>query len=198
MNPKFERFVKKTEPRKRDINAHDDLFPEAKAPAKPAPEPEPWENTTSLFQTFRTSGNQSWLGQDYPAARASFNIINKTLHPDRPLARGIAVLAAKGTSFPDKRENCVRMAKNLLAGESTGEILLRAEPENPYDPNAVAILDAETQTMIGYIPKAQEVNKTYAEALAGERFCGGYIIEAKRTQLKGEENAMILIATGWL
>jgi hypothetical protein len=152
----------------------------------------------SLFEMFKTEGDYSWLKPDNLAAKGAFNLINKYLHPKRDLARGIAILPIKGTSFEDKRINCLKFLSEVRAGESTGEISLVPEPNNPFDPNALAVYDLKNNAMLGYIPKAQEINACYAKSLNENKFCGGYIIEGKNSMLKGEENAMILIATGWI
>lgn len=152
----------------------------------------------SLFEMFKTEGDYSWLKPDNLAAKGAFNLINKYLHPKRDLARGIAILPIKGTSFEDKRINCLKFLSEVRAGESTGEISLVPEPNNPFDPNALAVYDLKNNAMLGYIPKAQEINACYAKSLNENKFCGGYIIEGKNSILKGEENAMILIATGWI
>lgn len=200
MNPRFERFIK-TSKRKRDIDDDElPLFGESQKKESPPviQETEEDEEPTSLFRIYRQNGNESWLKQDNPAARGSFNLFNRTLHPDRPIARGVAVLAAKGTTFPDKRDSCLRAARNLMANEATGEIDLVPEPENPHDPHALAIIEKETGRMLGYVPKASGVNKTYIDAINLGKFCGGYIIEAKESTFKGDPSALIFIATGWL
>lgn len=152
----------------------------------------------SLHEMFKSEGDYAWLKPDSLAAKGAFNLINKTLHPDRTLARGVAIIPIKGSSFEDKRINCLNFLSEIRAGESTGEILLKPEPTNPFDPNAVAVYDIKNDKMLGYIPKAHEINASYAKSLNDEKFCGGYVIEGKNSMLKGEENAMILIATGWV
>jgi hypothetical protein len=202
MDPKFLRFLK--EPKKKSKKesgsdgtipwGKDELWEEKEKPMETEAHTEP----KNLFELFRAESTREWFGQNHAGAKAAYNLMNKTLHPDRPLARGVAILAAKGTSFEDKRMNCLKVAANIEAGEGTGEILLRAEPNNAYDPNAVAIQCAQTGVMLGYIPKAEGVNTTYASALKDEKFTGGYIVEIKHSKLKGEDNVMLLIATGWL
>lgn len=156
------------------------------------------QEPVSLYEMFATEGDYKWLQPDCPATKAAFNLMNKSLHPDRPLAKGIAVLAVKGTSFDDKRLNALESLSQVKAKESSGEIELIPEPQNPFDSNAVAVYDLETKKVLGYIPKAHDINACYSKALQEEKFCGGYIIEGKKSKLKGEDNAMILIATGWL
>jgi hypothetical protein len=158
------------------------------------------EEPSTLHAIFRKYGKEAWLKGDHPALRAQFNLINSTLHPDRPAARGVAVLVLKGTSFEDKRQSCLDVASELDLEEKdqTGEIELVPEPENPFDPYAVLVKDTLKSRAIGYIPKAAEVNKTYAEALADNKFCGGYILETRRSMLKEQRNAMIFVVTGWL
>ena len=156
------------------------------------------QEPVSLYEMFTTEGDYKWLQPDCPATKAAFNLMNKSLHPDRPLAKGIAVLAVKGTSFDDKRLNALESLSQVKAKESSGEIELIPEPQNPFDSNAVAVYDLETKKVLGYIPKAHDINACYSKALPEEKFCGGYIIEGKKSKLKGEDNAMILIATGWL
>jgi hypothetical protein len=152
----------------------------------------------SLFEMFKSEGDYQWLQPDSLAAKGAFNLINKYLHSDRHLAKGVAILPIKGTSFEDKRVNCLKFLSEVSAGESTGEIYLKPEPQNPFDSNAVAVYDMKNNAMLGYIPKAHEINACYAKSLEEGKFCGGYIIEGKNSMLKGEENAMILIATGWI
>jgi hypothetical protein len=155
------------------------------------------EDPKSLFEVFRSQGNKKWLGQDFPAARAAFNLIHNKLHPEKPMAQGIAILAAKGTSFDDKRIACLETLRELKTGENSGEINLIPDPSNPHDPNAVAIFDVKTNRQLGFIPKAKDVNLTYAQSINDGKFVGGYIIDGKISYLKGEENAMLIIATGW-
>lgn len=156
------------------------------------------EQIPSMYAAYQDNGSKKWLEQDNPIARSTFNVINQSLHPDRPAARGVAVLAAKGTTFDDKRSHCLSITQRLRRGETSGEITLVPDPENPFDSNAVGIVEVETGNLIGYIPKANEVNKTYAEALKEGKFCGGYVIEAKASRFKGEDSAVIFVATGWL
>ena len=206
MDPKYERFLKPKEPKsktKKSGKDKDGEIPWEKdelwegEPSNPKQTPEPSE-PKNLFELFKAEATRDWFSQNHPAARAAFNVMNKTLHPERPMARGVAVLAAKGTSFEDKRENCLRVASTVEVGEGTGEILLKAEPDNPYDPNAVGIQCAQSGLMLGYIPKAEGVNATYATALKEGKFTGGYIVEIKHSKLKGQDNVMLLVATGWL
>jgi hypothetical protein len=152
----------------------------------------------SLYEMFKSEGDFKWLQSDCPATKAAFNLINKSLHPERPLARGVAVLAIKGSSFDDKRTNCLTTLSNIQARESSGEIELVPEPTNPFDSNALAIYNKESNQMLGYVPKTQEINACYTKSLQEGKFCGGYIIDGKKGMLKGEENAMLLIATGWI
>jgi hypothetical protein len=152
---------------------------------------------SSLYELYRREGDKNWLKQDNPAARGAFNLINTTLHPESSLAKGVAVLAAKGTSFEDKRINCLETIEAVKAGENSGEIELIPDKNNEFDQNAVGIFDKKTGRQLGFIPKAKEVNKTYAQAIAEGKFCGGYIIDSKKSYLKGEENTMIIIITGW-
>jgi len=156
------------------------------------------EDPKSLFEIFRSQGDKKWLGQDYPATRGAFNLINKSLHPEKPLAEGVAVLAAKGTSFEDKRIACLETLRSIRAGTNTGEVKLVPEPNNPHDPNAVGIFDAQTNRQLGFIPKAKEVNQVYAQSINEGKLVGAYIIDGKETYLKGEENALLIIATGWI
>ena len=201
MNPKYERFIKKSQPGKKSSKKDDGEFSLPGFEAEPAgtewPKGEEEAEPKSFYQIQRTCGNDKWLKQNHPPARASFNVFNTSLHPDRPLADGLAVVPIKGTSFPDKRLGCLAVAEALISGSSTGEVLLMPEPENTFDPNAVAVVDKATMTHLGYIPKAAGANETYAAAMAAGRLCGAYIIEAKLSNLKGEPNAMLLVATGW-
>jgi hypothetical protein len=152
----------------------------------------------NLYQMFKAEGDYNWLKPDSLAAKGSFNLINKGLHPERYLAQGVAVLPIKGSSFGDNRVNCLKFLSEVRAGENNGEIYLKPEPQNQFDPNAVAIYDMKNDKMLGYVPKAQEINACYAKSLSEGKFCGGYIIDGKNSMLKEEENAMILIATGWI
>lgn len=204
MDPRYERFVKKPQTRKAgDKECRDSLLPGMEDPnQRPGQEtytysPGEEEEPKSFYQIQRACGNEKWLKQNHPAARASFNVFNTALHPDRPLANGLAVVPIKGTSFPDKREACLAVARALASGESTGEVLLMPEPENTFDPHAVAVVDKTTKKHLGYVPKAAGANEAYAAAIESGRLCGAYIIEARQSTLKGEPNAMLLLATGW-
>lgn len=190
MDPRYERFIKKTPEKGK------------KERGQPAPETgqlwdDPQGEPASLYQIQRTCGNAKWLEQNHPAARASFNVFNRALHPERPLATGLAVIPVKGTSFPDKRLACVAAAEALISGDGSGEVDLVPEPDNPADPGALSVIETATGKKLGYVPRASGANQTYAAAITAGRLCGAYIIEAKRTTFKGEPNAMLLLATGW-
>jgi hypothetical protein len=156
------------------------------------------EEPKSLFEVFRSQGNKKWLGQDYPAARAAFNLINNSIHPEKPMAEGIAVLAIKGTSFEGKREACLEMYRAVRQGKNSGEVNLIPDPSNPHDPNAVGVFDAKTGKQLGFIPKAKDVNQCYGQSIRDGKFIGGYILDGKETYLKNQENALLIIATGWV
>jgi hypothetical protein len=151
----------------------------------------------SLHEIFQKGGKQSWLTQNHPLLLANFNLINKTLHPERPLAKGVATISLKGTTFPDKRELAIELAERIQTLKSLGEILLEPEPENPYDANALAAIDAETKQRVGYIPKAKELNKAYIEAIEKNQFCGAYIVTTKINTFQGNPSAILTVATGW-
>jgi hypothetical protein len=156
------------------------------------------EHPKNLIGMFREAKNKSWLEQDQPEAKAAFNIINKTLHPERPTARGIAIVPVKGTSFPETREVCNTFASTALAGEIEGEILLEHDKNNAYDEYALSVIDASTGKRLGFIPKANDVNKTYIQAIEQGKFCGGYLIETKSSHRDGERGSLLMIATGWI
>jgi hypothetical protein len=151
----------------------------------------------SLHEIFQKNGKTRWLQQNNPILLAHFNLINKTLHPERPLAKGVANIALKGTTFPDKRELCLQLAERLKHLESNGEVALVPEPENPYDPYALAVIEKETGDRIGYIPKAKELNKTYQAAMKENRLCGAYILTSKINNFQGSPSAILTLATGW-
>lgn len=200
MDPRYEKFIKKAE-KKPSKKTMGDSLP-GMEPAEFVYKPE--ENTgltgepKSFYQIQRECGNASWLKQNHPAARASFNVFNLELHPDRPMATGLAVVTVKGTSFPDKRDAVLAVAKALAAGTSTGEVELVPEPNNAFDPDALAIIDLATKAHIGYVPKAAGANRTYRLATEAGRLCGAYLIEAKQTTYKGEPSAILMLATGWI
>lgn len=147
---------------------------------------------------FEEGKDPSWLSNpNHPKAKQKFNLFNVHLHGERDLADGVAILAAKGTTFDDKRENCIAVAQEIADGKNTGEILLKPEPENPYDPNAVAIYDAKENRMLGYIPRANDINLSYAYAIEIGKFMGGYIVHTKTGKSKGNTSTLLLIATGW-
>jgi len=163
---------------------------------EPSEHKEPLEAPKSLHEIFRAYGKASWLTQNNPALRSSFNIFNKSLHPDRPLAKGVTTICLKGTTFEDKRENCLALTTALTNLKANGEIQLVHEPSNPYDPNALAAVD-EHNKIVGYIPKAKELNKTYLDAIQASRFCGAYIVDAKISNFQGKETAILNLAIGW-
>lgn len=203
MNPKYERFVKKPQTGRKSAGTPGQdcslpgLEPETYTCKPGGADGEPEGEPASFYQIQRTCGNSKWLKQNHPAARASFNVFNTVLHPERTLATGLAVVPIKGTSFPDKRDACLAIAKALAAGTSTGEVNLVPEPENTFDPDALAVVDASNGAHLGYIPKAAGANATYVAAMKADRLCGGYIIEARQSTFKGEPSAMLLVATGW-
>lgn len=206
MNPKYERFIKKPTSRRRSVIDTDDELPGLESPKKQTFVYDPQAATgpaeeegepRSFYEIYRSCGNDKWLQQDQPAAKANFNVFNLTTHPERERASGLAVIVVKGTSFPDKREACVQEAAALAAGESTGEVELRPEPENIYDPDALGVYSIHSGKHLGYIPKAAGANKHYVGAIAAGRLTGAYLIEAKQSKFKGEPSALLFVATGW-
>lgn len=67
----------------------------------------------------------------------------------------------KGNYFR-KKEN-PEAGEIFAALEEGDELRLEAEPENPYDPNAVRVHDAETGTNLGFVQK--EVSPLVADML---------------------------------
>jgi hypothetical protein len=187
INPKYERFLKKKE-------AKENTEPKPKGQGQSA---HTQQETLSLALEFEDRGSQEWLEQNNPAARATFNVINRTKHPERAHAAGLAIVPAKGTSFEDKRENAVTEAKNVRAGEWDGEVELIPEENNPYDPNAILIRSLASGKPLGYIPKANAINATYKKAMKEGRLTGAWIIHAKTSRRNSVEGALLMIATGW-
>ena len=54
----------------------------------------------------------------------------------------------RGTSFRGIEAQAI--AKQLIEGQ---ELVLQREPSNAFDENAIAVVDPETQVMIGYVAK---------------------------------------------
>jgi hypothetical protein len=181
-SPRFERFLK----------------PKEKRGGQPPKEKE--ENTEedpkSLYEILKQTGKSRWLAQNHPLLLANFNLFNKTLHPNRPLANGIATVCLKGTTFEDKRTLGISLAERLHNHQDTGEIELVPDPTNPHDPNALGAYDT-AGNLLGYIPKAQGLNKCYIDAIAKNQLCGAYIADTKISDFKGNKTAILTIATGW-
>jgi len=182
MTPRMQRFLK---PKTARTEKSDEAHSPEKAPK-------------SLHEIFEKMGKTTWLQQNHPMLLAHFNLINTTLNPEKPLAKGVACVALKGTTFPDKRPLCLEIAKKLKNLESAGEILLLPEPNNPHDQYALAAVDKETGDKIGYIPKAKELNKTYIEAIEKNRLCGAHIVSSKINDFQGSPSAILTLCTGWL
>lgn len=183
MTPRMQRFLKPTGIKK--------PTPTEQLPSEPEAPPK------SLHEIFQKSGKASWLNQGNPILLAHFNMINKTLYPECPLAKGVASIALKGTTFPDKRQLCLELAERLQSLKTSGEMLLLPEPNNPHDPQALAVIEKETGDKVGYIPKAKELNKTYQAAMKENRLCGAYIVSSKINNFQGSPSAILTLATGW-
>ena len=117
------------------------------------------------------------------------------LDGDRPLpwtsprlaAAGIEVIRVAGTSY--------RLDALQDSGFAPGSpLVLRAEPENPHDPNAVGVWEAGAGAQAGYVPREQAAD--LAPRLAGleayalwewrdedDRRCGLRILVAPRDSL---------------
>jgi hypothetical protein len=120
-----------------------------------------------------------------------FNEFHIELHPDGKEAKQITTIAAKGTSFDDKKQNCIDFCNEIADGETWGEVVLVPEPSNQYDPNALRIQCAESGKMLGYVQKADGVNKLYIDNL--EKLVGAYVVKSK----KGQRSCMLIVACGW-
>jgi len=183
---KIQKFLKPKTGQKKDLA--DDLFEET-PPRDPSPQ--------NLYQIFLEIGKLSWITKCPPSLTAQFNLVNKTLHPNRNIAKGVACIALKGTTFPDKRPLCLNLAEKLRNNDPNDECDLVPEPENAFDPFALAVLHKQTQEKIGYIPKAKDLNKTYIEAIKLDKFCGAYILHTKVGDFQGSPSAIMTLITGW-
>lgn len=67
-----------------------------------------------------------------------------------PFAREILLLECHiaGTTY---RENIAEIAENLKSG---ADLRLQREPENKFDPSAIAVYDSENR-ILGYVPRAK-------------------------------------------
>ena len=184
----------------------DDLFGEpskttAEASAATQPSPNEDSNVTgeheSLVSIFHKTGDDNWLEQNHPKARAAFNLLNLALNEEAEMADALAICTVKGTSFPDKREACLEETFAIKAGESTGEMMLVPDPTNPYDQFALQVVSKYSGKQVGFIPKAAGANETYIAAMEAGRLTGAFLIEAKKTQFQGKGNAVLILATGW-
>ena len=165
---------------------------------KPAPSEEsfPENEPIGLYEILRRTGKQSWLNQNHPMLLANFNLFNLEKYPNKGLAKGVATICLKGTTFDDKRENCIDLAQRLENQTDTGEITLIPEPNNIHDPHALAAQDSLGR-IVGYIPKAKSLNKIYSDAMDEGKLCGAYIASAKISEFQGKPAAILTLATGW-
>lgn len=152
----------------------------------------------SLHRVFREYGDKTWLmGCREGRLKMFFNIVNRELHPGAPKADEVAVIALKGTTFEDKRYICLDFAHRLIGGDTSGEVILKHEPDNPYDHNALAVLDKQTGQKIGYIPRQFDLNGFYLQEMQKNNLTGAYIMEARISHFNGKETAVLFLTTGW-
>lgn len=92
-----------------------------------------------------------------------------TYHSPELAKRGVCVIRVAGIShYPGAQTSRVNLGSQLA---------LRAEPENPYDRNAVAVWDDDGH-QVGHVP-ATECKRIGDRLARGERVCGMVICDAK-------------------
>lgn len=206
-DPRFLRLLKSPKKRK-EAPEEDTLFSRAE---KPEPCAEEAQGESLLLLAEAQEDILKWIQAktpqpDFRPAVNLFNLINLGNNPESETAKRLTLTVLKGTSFEDKREICLEVVQNIRLGEHSGEIELVQSPyEDSRDPSrsdpwamkAVAKGYSEEQ-FLGYIPKAQGVNQSFCQAKNAGLLCGCYIISAKQTMFKGEENQIITIVAGWV
>lgn len=165
----------------------------------------------SLFLLTATQNNiLKWIQSrtpqpDFRPALNLFNLINLRDNPERKTAKRLTLTVLKGTSFEDKRKICIEVIHNIRLGNHSGEIELIQSPyedvrdpsrNDPWAMKAVAKGYPE-EKFLGYIPKAQGVNQSFCQAKTAGMLCGCYVITAKQTLFKNQENEIVTIVTGW-
>jgi hypothetical protein len=180
MNPKFERLVKK---------------PGRTTDLEPEPTPEP-EFCTPYHLLRPHKAKKAWQQND-PNVRSAIAFYHATKDSDPFGEFDVAIVPLKGTSFEDKRQNCLDFFEALAAGTNDGEVIVVAEENNEYDPNAVVVCDKLSGKKLGYIPRMGDVNAAYKHALAQGRLLCAYIIDGKAGKFASNQTATLNVATVW-
>lgn len=77
-------------------------------------------------------------------------------HGERSISWGDPRLAEAGVDVVKVAGTSYRLDELQDAGFAPGSpVLLRPEPENPHDPNAVGVWDAEGRAQAGFVPRDQ-------------------------------------------
>ena len=98
-----------------------------------------------------------------------------------------------GTTFEPAKTNCLNFWHRVQDGLDNGLVDLVPQPDNPVDPNAIAVHNASEQKRIGWIPAKEGINKTVGRNLALGTFVGAHLLRAEQ----GKLGLTIQIAIGW-
>lgn len=100
---------------------------------------------------------------------ATFYTATGKLNFSTPFAREILLLECyiAGTTY---RENIAEIAETLKAGAT---LSLQREPENKFDPSAIAVYDSENN-ILGYVPRAK--NEVLARLLEAGKHLSAKLI----------------------
>lgn len=210
-DPRFLRLLKSSKTsksKKAAANAGEvDMFQNEEPNTAPVETPEAEsllilaEGSEEILKWIKSKTADSTFGP----ALSLFNLFNKGTNPDAPLAKQLTLTVLKGTSFADKRDTCMNLIRSIRQGEHDGEIELVHSPylddndptrNDPWAMKAVPKGYPE-EKFLGYIPKAQGINKSFTQAMQAGMGCGAHIIAAKHTDFKNNDNQIITIVTGW-
>lgn len=181
MDPRFEKLLKK---------------PTTGKKKEPKVEEPTYHTPYHLLREAREEKGRNPWPQNLPEVRQALAFYHSCKTNQNLGEFDVAIVVLKGTSFEDKRGNCLQLHEDIMGGTHDGALFLEEEPENPFDKNAV-IVKTETGKMIGYIPKLGETNYSYGQAMQKNRLTCAYIIDMKKGLFKGTQAVTMTLASVW-